>query len=280
MDSAEKNKALIQAISENVALTENQRKHALIIANVQSMLYDNNIELLDTFLTFEERKHSTESLILLKKWGDFFVRFAKKPQVHFQLKSLNLEIGIQARKERNFKLATDRLEQNLECSNLISYISSINFNNLNMFLSTDKANCLRQSAKLAYVLNIENNKMTAVQVLCGIGAIGLRSPENLDLSEIAARSFNTLSKWLRKSPQLMDPDIVSECQESATLTQILNHQPVSTEVNDDLLISEASSDGDMVIFKSFQLHFWSILSHTIKFLSFLKKYVHHFTFYR
>ena len=36
------------------------------------------------------------------------------------------------------------------------------------------------------------NKMISVQVLCGISAIGLRSPENADLTTIAARSFNTL----------------------------------------------------------------------------------------
>ena len=35
---------------------------------------------------------------------------------------------------------------------LMTYVGGINFNNSGMFLSTDKANCLRQSAKLGYVL--------------------------------------------------------------------------------------------------------------------------------
>ena len=42
------------------------------------------------------------------------------------------------------------------------------------------------------------NKMVAVQVLCGISAVGLRSPGNADLAAISARSFNTLAKWLKR----------------------------------------------------------------------------------
>ena len=78
------------------------------------------------------------------------------------------------------------------------------------------------------------NKMISVQVLCGISAIGLRSPENADLTTIAARSFNTLAKWLKRNPQLMDPDVVSSTQDSVTtLSQILAHQPVSEAVENE-----------------------------------------------
>ena len=75
--------------------------------------------------------------------------------------------------------------------------------------------------------------MISVQVLCGISAIGLRSPENADLTTIAARSFNTLAKWLKRNPQLMDPDVVSSTQDSVTLSQILAHQPVSEAVENE-----------------------------------------------
>ena len=107
------------------------------------------------------------------------VRFSKqqqKPHLHFQLNALNLEIAIQARKEHNFQLASRHLVQNLDTDqviffklffskfdlkrlicfyflqDLMTYVGGINFNNSGMFLSTDKANCLRQSAKLGYVL--------------------------------------------------------------------------------------------------------------------------------
>ena len=142
---------------------------------------------------------------------------------------------------------------------LVNYISGINFNNPLMYLSTDKANCLRQSAKLAYVLQgnkLETgdknmNKMVAVQVLCGISTIGLRCVENHDLATIASRSFNTLAKWLKRNPQLMDPDVVVSCNspDAVTLTQILAHQPISEALDDEnaLLSTETSSDGDMVI---------------------------------
>ena len=59
----------------------------------------------------------------------------------------------------------------------MNYINGINFNNSSLFLSTDKANCLRQSAKLAYVTvgpPEDHYQMTAVQVMCGIGVVGLR----------------------------------------------------------------------------------------------------------
>ena len=151
--------------------------------------------------------------------------------MHFKLNSLNLEIAIQARKEHNFNLAKRHLEQNLGCitddqgqggatrggGGLISHISDINFNNPSLVLSTDKANCLRHSAKLVYVLPptesaSHHNKMVAVQVLCGIAYKGLQSTESPDLWNISAKSFNTLSKWLKKNPQLMDPDVVSSTQ--------------------------------------------------------------------
>ena len=57
-----------------------------------------------------------------------------------------------------------------------------------------------------------HNKMVAVQVLCGIAYKGLQSTESPDLWNISAKSFNTLSKWLKKNPQLMDPDVVSSTQ--------------------------------------------------------------------
>ena len=263
----------LNEILENVALTRSQLKKVLITAAVKNMRDNlpNENENLNTFLTYEERTHSTESLLLIKKWGDYFIRLTphQKPELHFQLNALNLEIAIQARKEHNFNLAKRHLEQNLGCSDavltngdglqkdLVKYISGIKFNDPLMYLSTDKANCLRQSAKLAYVLQSSNNdknmnKMVAVQVLCGISAVGLRCYENNhDLASIASKALNTLSKWLKRTPQLTDPDVVLAHQpdQAVTLIQILAHQPISEALDDEdaLLSTETSSDGDMVI---------------------------------
>ena len=94
-----------------------------------------NADLLDTFLNYKERLHCSESLLLIKKWGDFLVRFSKqqqKPHLHFQLNALNLEIAIQARKEHNFQLASRHLVQNLDTdqvsSDLLKYFPSCNWN--------------------------------------------------------------------------------------------------------------------------------------------------------
>lgn len=243
------------------ALTQSQLKRILIMKCVLGSLkgiqscYQCDIEQL---LTYRDKCHDSENLLLLKKWGDFFIRFVKqKPHLHFQLNSMNLEIAMQARKEHNYHLAHRHLEQNLGCSgqdNFVNHIGSINFNNAMMFLSTDKAHCLRQSAKLCYVLpNSEtapnHNKMIAVQVLCGIAYVGMREYENVDLIDISARSCNTLAKWLKRDPQLMDPDVVTSTQDAVTLSQILSHQPVSDTILDDysLLVTDAATDSDMVI---------------------------------
>ena len=108
----------LKGILENVALTRTQLKKVLITASVKTMcdnLLDHHQNCdLTTFLTYEERTHSTESLLLIKKWGDYFIRLThQKPELHFQLNALNLEIAIQARKEHNFNLAKRHLEQNL-----------------------------------------------------------------------------------------------------------------------------------------------------------------------
>ena len=251
---------------EHAPLSESQWKHALILNSVQAMLDHPGKASLETFLDYKDRHHDTSSLLLIKKWGDFFLQnqsiYQQMPHLHFQLSRLNLEIAIQARKERNFDLSKRHLIQHLGCpdsNGLMDFIENIDFNNQTMFLSTDKARCLRQSAKLSFVLQNQEdpeksggkirNKTVAVQVLCGIGAISLRSPSNPDLTTIAARSFNTLAKWLRKNPQLMDPDVITGSENSVSLNQILAHQPVSEVLSkeNELLMSETCSDNDMVI---------------------------------
>ena len=110
------NKSLLDGLFEDLILTDSQWKRSLILSNVHAMLY-NNEDLLETFLNYKERLHCSESLLLIKKWGDFLVRYSKqqqRPHLHFQLNALNLEIAIQARKEHNFQLASRHLVQNLD----------------------------------------------------------------------------------------------------------------------------------------------------------------------
>ena len=145
-------------------MTSNQLKRTLILSSVKQKIHDlnkTNVCDLETFLTYQDRHHDSSNLLLIKKWGEYFMRFLKqKPHLHFKLNSLNLEIAIQARKEQNYNLAKRHLEQNLGCitdqqgkdDDLVSHISDINFNNPMLFLSTDKANCLRQSAKLVSIV--------------------------------------------------------------------------------------------------------------------------------
>ena len=170
---------------------------------------------------------------------------------------MNLEIAVRARKEKNFNLSRVHLEQNLGCQagiGLVKHVNTINFNNPQFFLSSDKASCLRQGAKLCYLLKSEdglNNKAVAVKVLCGIANIGMLSGDHVDLWKVSSRSFCTLAKWLRRDAALLDsiyPDVVSSTPDAISLSQILAYQPVSTEVEEhSLLVPEAATDSDMVI---------------------------------
>ena len=74
------NKPLLDGLFEDVALTNSQWKRSLILSSVYTMLSNDDpyVDLLDTFLTYKERLHCSESLLLTKKWGDFLVRFSKQ----------------------------------------------------------------------------------------------------------------------------------------------------------------------------------------------------------
>ena len=74
------------------ALTKSQEQNALIAASVAKQLKNLHETAgmacdIEPFLTYKTMTHSTEQLLLVKKWGDFFLRYLKnKPHLHFQVK--------------------------------------------------------------------------------------------------------------------------------------------------------------------------------------------------
>ncbi len=152
----------LKGLLEDPILTKSQWKRSLILNNVNFLLGWPQSDSLETFLKYRDRTHCTESLLLIKKWGEHFLRNYKlqvKPHLHFALSSLNLEIAIQARKEFNYQLASRHLEQSFGNHNIMSYISGMNFNDTRLYLSTDQASGLRQCAKLSYVLQPSESKV-------------------------------------------------------------------------------------------------------------------------
>ena len=71
------NKPLLDGLFEDVALTNSQWKRSLILSSVYTMLSNDDpyVDLLDTFLTYKERLHCSESLLLTK--------FALSTKFHF-----------------------------------------------------------------------------------------------------------------------------------------------------------------------------------------------------
>jgi hypothetical protein len=209
---------------------------------------------LELLLAFKNKCHSSNILILIKKWGDFFTKYRKtNPQLHFQLSSLDLEIAKRARKESNFKLANAYLQKFLFQGSLLhegdlsTYLSNMDFQN--MPLSVDKASCLRQCAKLSFLCD---KREVAVATICGIAssiaAMAFHDPSNSDLLEISSRGLHNMANWFRNNPRLLEdvyPDAVTS---TPTISNVLEfEQTMMSNELDFLPSSEFATDVDMVI---------------------------------
>ena len=181
----------------------------------------------------------TSQLILIKKWGEFFTQFRKNnPKFYFQLNSLNLEIAIVARKERNFRMASSYLRKLLIGSNpeitLKDYMKQLDLTS--SLLSVERASSLRQAAKLIHVLGDGDAGLLSVQTLCGIATSihttysyqyqqGQGTDSSMtELLEISSRSLNTMAKWLKNEPLLFEqvyPDMISAFSDRSTVAHVL-----------------------------------------------------------
>ena len=63
--------------------------------------------LLPRLLKTERNGSSTELLLIIRRWAEFFLRFHKtSPECYQRLQELNLEVGRVARKEKNTGLSS------------------------------------------------------------------------------------------------------------------------------------------------------------------------------
>ena len=101
--------------------------------------------------------------------------------------SLNMELAITARKERNVNLSRMCLEKSFNTDNFKSYVEKFRFGST--CLSVDKAALLRQSAKL---LRLQGDVEMPVRILCGIAVnvvstMNFHNQSNNELLELSSR---------------------------------------------------------------------------------------------
>ena len=267
----------------NHRLMEDQFQQVLILKGIHnelSALAQKRPGKLGRFLSLvdvrneREKFPPTSQLILIKKWGEFFTQFRKNnPKYYFQLNSLNLEIAIVARKERNYKTSGSYLRKLLIGPNteltLKDYMKQLDLSN--SLLSVERASSLRQAAKLVHVLGDGDAGLLSVQTLCGIATSifstysyqyqqGQGTDSSMtELLEISSRSLNTMAKWLKAEPILFEqvyPEMISAFSDRSTVTHVLQleeNSPAPTV--QDFLIPDGilfrhinnSADTDLVI---------------------------------
>ena len=136
-------------------VTESEQRKILMFNMICQELVsikERGVTMLARILKIEKGCSSSELLLIIKKWSEFFVRFRKNnPDFHYQISNLNLEIARVARKEKNFDLSekfllktlTGRTNYNMRLEDFLK-----NYDFLTAGVSRDRVLGLRQSAKL------------------------------------------------------------------------------------------------------------------------------------
>ena len=128
--------------------------------------------MLARILKTERGCSSSELLLIIKKWGEFLVRFRKNnPEFHYQLSNINLEIARIARKEKNFGLSekfllkslTGRTNYNM---GLEEFVRCYDF--FGVGVSQDRVAGLRQASKVFKSSTNVQTRELAVKTVCGL----------------------------------------------------------------------------------------------------------------
>lgn len=284
-NSLQKAGVQLNSLLKDHRLLDDQFQRVLILKGVHNelnALVEKTPGKLGRFLSLVDvRNHKqklapTSQLILIKKWGEFFTKYRKNnPKYYFQLNSLNLEIAVVARKERNYKTAGSYLRKmlvglNMDLS-LKDYMQQLDLSS--SLLSVERASSLRQAAKLIHVLGDGDAGVLSVQTLSGIATSiyntysfqyqqgqGMESSMT-ELLEISSRALNTMAKWFRLEPMLLEkvyPDMISSISDRSTVAHVLQLEQSlpAPSIQDflpmpDTTISEGQgssvTDTDMVI---------------------------------
>merc|ERR1719320_1713051 len=256
---------VIAKLLTSSSVTESEQRKILLfnmISQELTSIKERGPTVLSRMLKNEKGGSSTDLLLIIKKWGEFFLRFRKNnPECHYQISSLNLEIARVARKEKNFCLSekfllkslTGRTNYNI---GLEEYVKSYDF--FSAGISQERVVGLRQSSKV-FMRSGSHTKELAVRTICGLAlAVGQHQAtqytKQVDLLEESSRALLNLTQWLREDSKLLEsvyPEMKSNKSDLATLTQILHLETVTGGTRDSLQkpipVSLTSTDTDIVL---------------------------------
>jgi len=256
---------VIAKLLTSCSVTESEQRKILLfnmISQELTSIKERGPTMLSRILKNEKGGSSSELLLIIKKWGEFFLRFRKNnPECHYQISSLNLEIARVARKEKNFGLAEKFLLKSLTGRTnfnigLEDFVKSYDF--FSVGISHERVVGLRQSSKV-FIRSGNHTKELAVRTVCGLAlAVGQHQAtqytKQVDLLEESSRALLNLAQWLKEDPRLLEsvyPEMKSNKSDLATLTQILHLETVTGGTRDSLQkpipVSTTSSDTDLVL---------------------------------
>ncbi len=209
---------------------------------------------LDTLLQISTTVQSSQNLLLVKKWGEFFVRYHKRDaRTHFRISTLNLDIARRARKEGNLSVSIVHLQKALfgggadSNNSLVESLNSMKFSS--QPLSVDRAACLRQCAKLCMLTDA---KECAVATLCGVvNSVGThfmlyQEESHSELLDLSSRSLLNLSSWLGRDPTLLEK-IYPETAATDGLSNVLQLEQNTLGSLDFLPMAESASELELVV---------------------------------
>ena len=166
---------LVDQLLMTGCVTESEQRKILMfnmICQELSSIKERGITMLARILKTERGCSSSELLLIIKKWGEFLVRFRKNnPEFHYQLSNINLEIARIARKEKNFGLSekfllkslTGRTNYNM---GLEEFVRCYDF--FGVGVSQDRVAGLRQASKVFKSSTNVQTRELAVKTVCGL----------------------------------------------------------------------------------------------------------------
>ena len=236
--------------------------------------------LLPRLLKTERNGSSSELLLVIRRWAEFFLRFHKtSPECYQRLQELNLEVGRVARKEKNTGLSSRFL---LRCltgrpptnnQTLQNFLSGHDFfttgvtgkcilgevwQNQIVKYSGERAAALRQAGKLMLALGGEAAELavrTASGLVLNVGQTqGQWGGKGSPLLQESSRALLNLANWLCEEKGLFEsvyPEMKGPSSDLATLTQVLALEAVTPGSRDTLAkplpLSATGSDQDLVV---------------------------------
>ena len=168
--------SLVDQLLSTGCVTESEQRKILMFNMICQELVgikERGITMLARILKIEKGCSSSELLLIIKKWGEFFIKFRKNnPDFHYQLSNINLEIARVARKEKNYGLSegfllkslTGRYNMNIR---LEEYVKTYDFFTPGS-ISNDRVAGLRQSGKVFAASTDSSDKELAVKTMCGL----------------------------------------------------------------------------------------------------------------